>query len=48
VFANVIDIRKKRRSVQIYGVDKKVTTNVAVKQLIMMEFQREDKIAMLR
>jgi hypothetical protein len=30
----VIDIRKRRRSVQIHGVDKKVTTNVAVKGVL--------------
>jgi hypothetical protein len=31
VFANVIDIRKRRRSVQIHGVDKKVTTKRSCK-----------------
>jgi hypothetical protein len=48
VFANKRDIGKRRRGAKICGVDRKVTINVAVEQLMIAGFQHTERIVILR
>jgi hypothetical protein len=48
VFVNKRDIGKRRRGAQICGVDRKVTINVAVEQLMIAGLQRKERIVILR
>jgi hypothetical protein len=48
VFANKRDIGKRRHGAQICGVDRKVTINVAVEQLMIAGIQRKKRIVILR
>lgn len=48
VFANKRDIGKGRRGARICSVDRKVTINVAVEELMIAGYQRKERRVILR